>query len=172
MTQVAKSTETPITVVQEGESGRRTGVLTQERIEVLGDYFSRSAEERATIPLRQLALITGLSDAAIRHAQRDKRVLARVREQADIEATYDAIEARAFIRATIQAVKEGKAPWTEGLKAARTQLELSGDLKKAGASVNVVNQNITPTSFMDMPDDVFLEQFDRAMKERGVDPED
>lgn len=172
MASFAKSAEVAITRVPEGESGLRIGKLTDERLEILGDYFARCRAERDTIPLHQLALIAGLSPAQIRHAQRDKRVLARVREQADAEAVYDGIEARAFIRATIQAVKEGKAPWTEGLKAARTQLELDGSLKKMGTSVNVVNQNVQPTSIMDISDEELDARVDDILKKRGVDPEE
>lgn len=169
---VAKSQEVAVTRVSEGESGVREGRLTQERIEILADYFSRSVKERESIPLSQLALIAGLSVAAVRHAQRDKRVLARVREQAEIEAVYDAIEARAFLRGVIEAAKTGMAPVSEGVKAARTQLELNGDLKKGGAQVNVVNQQVMPTAFMEMDDDELNDRVDQILRQRGVDPED
>lgn len=85
---------------------------------------------------------------------------------------YDAIEARAFLRGVVEAAKTGMAPVSEGVKAARTQLELSGDLKKGGASVNVVNQNFTPTSFMDISDDELNDRVDQILRQRGVDPED
>jgi hypothetical protein len=62
------------------------------------------------------------------------------------------------------------APISEGVKAARTQLELSGDLKKGGASVNVVNQTVVPTAYMDASDEDILEAVERVMGKR-VDPD-
>lgn len=63
------------------------------------------------------------------------------------------------------------APVSEGVKASRTMLELSGDLKKGGPAVNVVNQNIAPTAFMEMSDDEMIERIEGIMGKR-IDPED
>jgi hypothetical protein len=168
---VAKAEEVKVIRVQEGESGVREGRLTDERIDILSDYFSRSQAERNNIPLSQLASIAGLSVAAVRHAQRDARVLKKVKEQAEIEATYDAIEARAFLRGVMESAKQGLAPISEGVKAARTQLELSGDLKKGGASVNVVNQNVQPVAFMDVTDEDLIERVEQILGRRQ-EPDD
>lgn len=84
---------------------------------------------------------------------------------------YDAIEARAFLRGVIEASKTGMAPVSEGVKAARTQLELSGDLKKGGPSVNVVNQNIQPTAWMDKSDEEIIGLVEEVLGRR-TDPDE
>ncbi len=171
MREFAASEEVKVVRIQEGESGVRDGRLTEERIGILADYFSRSAAERDRIPLSQLALIAGISVASVRHAQRDKRVLAKIREQAEVEALYDGIEARAFLRGVIQAAKDGRCPITEGTKAARTQLELSGDLKRGGPAVNVVNQNVQPVALMEISDDELLSRVEGILGRRQ-EPDD
>jgi hypothetical protein len=62
------------------------------------------------------------------------------------------------------------APISEGVKAARTQLELSGDLKKGGAAVNVVNQNIQPTAYMDVSDEELIDRIEHVLGRR-TDPD-
>lgn len=49
-------------------------------------------------------------------------------------------------------------------------LELSGDLKK-GPGINVVNQNVMPTSFMELSDEELDDRVGQILKHRGVDPE-
>jgi len=165
----AKSQEATVIRVQEGESGLRQGNLTEERISILGDYWSKSKEERDRIPLVQLSAISGLSIAQLRHSQRDKRVLDKVKATAEIEATYDAIEARAFLRGVMQAAREGSIPVSEGVKAARTQLELSGDLKKGGPQVQVLNQSVNVAP--EYSDEALIEHIEGILGKR-VDPDE
>lgn len=54
------------------------------------------------------------------------------------------------------------------IKAQRALLEIGGYLKSGGVTLN--NTVVQPTMFEGMSDEDFMEQFERVIKERRVDP--
>ena len=156
--------ETSVVKIPEGESGLRAGNLTEDRIQLLADYWGRPASERSGFPLSEIALAAGVSPATVRAAQRDKRILSKIRERFEAEILYDSVEARSIIRGIL---KDENEKADVRLKAGRTILEMSGDLKKAG--VNVVQNQIAPVTVVDEDDETFAMRVDAFLKERGLD---
>jgi hypothetical protein len=135
--------EVKIVKIEEGESGVRSGNLTEERLTALTEWYALSHREKAERGLPSAASVSsllGISPARVRAAQTDKRVLAGVRDRLDTELLYMVVEWRPQLRALLESDKEDTR-----LKAGRTLEELAGNLKKAG-NVNVVNQNIVQDS--------------------------
>lgn len=57
------------------------------------------------------------------------------------------------------------------IKAQRAMLEMAGMLK-AGAGVTLNNTVVQPTMYEEMSDQSFIEQFERAVRERRIGPEE
>ena len=151
----------------EGESGVLQGNITEDRLDVLSSYWGRPACERSRFSISQIAAASGLSVARFRASQRDKRVLARIRERFESEIIYDSIEARAIMRGIM--LDESNSADSR-LRAGRTILELAGDLKKGGG-VNVVQNTLTPVTVVDEDDETFAMRVDQVLRERGLDRE-
>lgn len=81
---------------EEGESGKREGKLTDERIEALASYYGMPPTDREAV--LEMAKSIGVSAAVVRKAETDPRVLKKVKEALDIRALQMVVEIMPVIR--------------------------------------------------------------------------
>lgn len=156
---------TDIIKIEPEESGLQPGHLTEDRVEALAEYWRTPEKERDSV--LAFAKTWGLSALKVREARSDKRILAKVKESVEVEATYASYEAIGLLRELMRDPRN-----RDRLKAGRTAFEITKLLSNQPVLQNV-NQSFHSTEFESLSDAEIRDQIGRVAAEEGwIRPKD
>lgn len=147
--------------LQEGETGKLQGKMTEDRLEALSEYWGcpeTERKERWGEP-QDIARLLGISPATARKAKVDKRVKAQIKDAMENKLLYDVIEARAIALKILHSEKERG---DTKIKAWRTLEQMHGTLTSNAPQINITNdfstyQDLSDQEIQDMGRKVFGE---------------